>query len=68
MLEHAILAVMLRAPGPDELEAPEERRARLEVIAEAIDLETETPPPGWRWGATALRALVLRTTYEEGGR
>jgi hypothetical protein len=63
----AVLTLMLAAPGPYGAdEASEARAARLETIARAVELETASPPPGWRWASRELAAAVLATTYEEG--
>jgi len=71
-LSEALLTILLRLPGPWEpaatAEPPELRQERLAVIAEAIALETEQPPPAWRWGARRLAAGVARTWFDEGAR
>lgn len=72
MFAEALLATMLTLPPPwtqpGAEEPAEERRARLQTIAEAIAIETARRPEGWRWERMDLAALLLATTYEEGHR
>lgn len=66
-LEAALLAVMLRQPGPaDGGETPAEREVRLRAIAAAIAQVASQPPDGWMAGSWELAAMLAATTYEEG--
>ncbi|HVG83201.1 MAG TPA: hypothetical protein VM820_01745 [Vicinamibacterales bacterium] len=71
-LSEALLTILLRLPGPWEApataEPPEARQERLAIIAEAIALETEQTPAGWRLGSRRMAAGVLVTWHDEGWR
>lgn len=71
-LTAAVLAIILRLPGPWEQpgheEPAEERRARLTTIATAIGAESAEPPEGWRWSSRELAAALIATTYPESQR
>lgn len=63
------LALMLaQATSWGDTEPSIERAERLEVIETAAELESALPPEGWRHGSLALKAALLRTSYEEGER
>lgn len=71
-LAEAVLAVLLRLPGPYEApgheEPPAERHARLQTIATAIGVVAEETTPGWRWGPRKKAAALVASSYDEGQR
>lgn len=71
-LPEAILAILLRLPGPWEdpatAEPAAERVARLETIAAAAADVADEGTPGWRWSARAMAAALVATAYQESGR
>jgi hypothetical protein len=68
-LAEILLSIALTLPAPwyrpgHNPETPEEYRARLESISQAIVLEAEAAE-GWRWDTTSLAAATLVTWYAE---
>lgn len=71
-LSEAVLAVLLRLPGPWEpeatAEAPAARVERLSTIATAVATVADESAPGWRWGRRELAAALVAVTYPESHR
>jgi hypothetical protein len=71
ILAEVLLSIALTLPAPwyrpgHNPETPEEYRARLELVSQAIAMEAEAAE-GWRWDSESLAAATLVTWFAESG-